>query len=75
MPVLSATVAGVMLNLAVYLGKAVLFPHSLNISEIQIFSLLWLGLSLFVLFKFKVNMILWMGISAAAGVIKFLTGL
>jgi chromate transporter len=71
LPLLSAAVAGVMLNLAVYLGRAVLFPSGYVLREINIFNLIWIVLSLFMLVRVKVNMILWIGISALAGLLRF----
>lgn len=61
----TAGVVGVILNLTIYLGKAVLFPS--GFSSIDWFALFWLVISLIVLFRVKVNMIMWIAISALAG--------
>jgi chromate transporter len=74
--VVTAAVVGVIINLAVYLGRAVLFPTGrLGLDQLHWFSLLWLVVSLVALYRFKVNLILWIGISAAAGLLAYLSGL
>lgn len=66
--IVTAAVVGVVLNLTIYLGKAVIFPDGIQ-SWPDLFSLVWLVVSFVALFRFKVNMIGWIGISAAAGFI------
>jgi chromate transporter len=56
---------GVILNLTIYLGKAVVFPF--GFSSIDWFAVSWLVISFIAMFKFKLNMILWIGVSALAG--------
>jgi chromate transporter len=68
---LSAAVAGVILNLGVYLGRTVLFKDSIGMQHVQVFNLAWILVSLVFLIRFKGNMILWIGISACAGLIRF----
>ncbi|OUJ71112.1 chromate efflux transporter [Hymenobacter crusticola] len=71
--IITAAVVGVVLNLAVYLGKAVLFPGSrFDLANVHWPSLTWLLISLVALYRFKVNMILWIGISAGAGLLYYL---
>lgn len=60
-------VVGVMLNLAVYFGGAVVFPHGLSLASANWFAAVWILLSLVALHRYKVNMILWIAISAATG--------
>ncbi|WP_426062056.1 chromate efflux transporter [Hymenobacter sp. B1770] len=71
--IITAAVVGVVLNLAVYLGRAVLFPTGqLNLAQVHWPSLTWLLVSLVALYRFKVNMILWIGVSAGAGLMYYL---
>ncbi|MCB2377969.1 chromate efflux transporter [Hymenobacter sp. BT635] len=71
--IITAAVVGVVLNLAVYLGRAVLFPAgSLAAGQVHWPSLVWLLVSLVALYRFKLNMILWIGLSAGAGLLHYL---
>jgi chromate transporter len=67
--IITAAIVGVILNLTIYLGKAVLFPSSLSAPDW--FALAWLAVSFFALFRFKINMILWIAISASAGLLYY----
>ena len=68
----TAAVVGVVLNLAVYLGRAGLFPAAeLQWAKLHWPSLVWALVSVVVLYHFKVAMILWIGLSAAAGVLYY----
>ena len=68
--IITAAVVGVVLNLAVYLGQAVLFPtEHLQLTHAHWPSVAWLLVSLVTLYRFQVNMILWIGISAGAGLL------
>jgi chromate transporter len=64
---ISASVTGVILSLALYLLKAVLFVSEVNFTNINWFSLFWTIISFIALYKFKINMILWILISALTG--------
>ena len=66
---ISAAVTGVVLNLAVYFGIAVILPEPSHILWIP---LAWTIISFFVLHFLNVHMILWLGISVLAGIVKFL---
>ncbi len=72
--ILSAAVAGVILNLGVYLGKSVLFRQGsmFDLNNVQGFNLIWMIISVVFLMRFKTKIVLWIGISACAGLIKFL---
>jgi chromate transporter len=64
----TAAIVGVILNLTIYLGNAVLLPSGLqNLPDL--FSVGWLLISFIALFRFRVNMMLWIGISALAGLL------
>lgn len=68
----TAAVVGVVLNLTIYLGKAVLFPAGLILSEIDLLALIWIVVSFVALYRLKINMITWIGISAVFGLISYL---
>ena len=92
MNLISAAVVGVILNLTIYFGMAVVLPDPSGhaaYSTVTSFTtgpgitwtstvrsittdyvaLAWIIISFFALYRFKVNMILWIGISAAAGLL------
>ena len=70
--IVTAAVVGVILNLTIYLGKAVVFPSELSISGIDYLVLIWIVVSFFALYRFKTNMIVWIGISALFGLLSYL---
>jgi chromate transporter len=69
--IVTAAVVGVILNLTVYLGKVVLFPKDFAINGLDLSALAWTIISFIVLFRFKINIILWIGISAIFGVLRY----
>lgn len=66
--VITAAVVGVVFNLALYLGKAVVASGT-GFGNINYTALLWVLVSLLALHTFKVNMILWIALSALAGMV------
>jgi len=70
--VVTAAVVGVVLNLTVYFGTAVIFPQGVSPGAIDWFSLTWIGVSFLALYRFKIGMIPWIGISALTGLLHFL---
>lgn len=68
----TAAVVGVILNLTIYLGKAVIFPNNISFQELDYISLIWIGVSLIAMFRFKINMIAWIGISSVFGLVYYL---
>lgn len=68
--IITAGVVGVVLNLTIYLGKAVLFPVGFPV--VDWFAAFWLIVSFAAMYKFKVNMILWIAVSALAGLAYYL---
>lgn len=74
--VVTAAVVGVMLNLTIYLGKAVVFPSaSVTWDTIDWLTLGWIVVSVVALYRFKLNMMLWIGVSALFGLLRyFLSG-
>lgn len=67
----TAVVTGVILNLTLYLAEAV---YTSNNEQLP-FALLWTIISILALLRFKVNMILWIGISAVWGILLYVGGL
>lgn len=70
--VVTAAVVGVVMNLMVYFAQAVIFPKGLDFNSIDFFSLAWIIISFFAMYRFKMGMIKWIGISALAGLIHYL---
>lgn len=66
--IVTAAVVGVVLNLTLYFGRAVLFPGGIQMSPDE-FSIIWLIISFIALFRFKMNMITWIVVSALAGIL------
>lgn len=69
----TAAVVGVILNLTIYLGKAVIFPTKISFSSLDNISLGWTVVSLIAMYRFKINMITWIGVSAVFGLVYYLT--
>lgn len=63
----TAAVVGVIFNLTIYFCKAVLFPKNISFAELDFISLVWIFISFLALYRFKVNIIAWIGISALLG--------
>jgi chromate transporter len=72
--VVTAAVVGVVLNLTIYFGKAVVFPKQLSLQSVDYFSLLWIIASFVAMYRFKIGMITWIALSAAAGLARYLIG-
>ncbi|MES2620630.1 MAG: chromate efflux transporter [Bacteroidota bacterium] len=68
----TAAVVGVVLNLTIYLGRVVIFPNELSLTGIDFASLCWIIISFAALYRFNVNMILWLVVSAAFGLAHYL---
>lgn len=68
----TAAVVGVILNLAIYLGLVVLFPQQVfDVQHLDYIALAWIGISVFAMHYFKINMITWIGISALFGLGRY----
>lgn len=73
----TAAVTGVVLNLTIFFGEAVLFGRNytkfseINFNELNYINLIWIIISFFALQRFKIDMMLWIGISAVMGLIKY----
>jgi len=68
----TAAVVGVILNLTIYLGKAVIFPKEFSFAGLDYVTLAWTVVSFIALYRFKLNMIAWIGISAVFGLAYYL---
>jgi chromate transporter len=68
----TAAVVGVIINLIVYLGKSVIFPKEISVAGFDFISFGWVVLSVITLYRFKVNMILWLGCSAIFGLMNYI---
>jgi chromate transporter len=64
----TAAVTGVIFNLGIYFGKAVIIPSPPMVLWLP---LLWTIISFIVLRFFKVNMIVWIGVCLVLGLIKY----
>lgn len=65
--IVTAAVVGVILNLSIYLLKAVVMEPGAAGPSFNFFNIFWVTASFIALYRFKINMILWIGISALAG--------
>lgn len=68
----TAAVVGVILNLTIYLGKAVIFPKGFSWAELDYVTLAWTLISFFAMYRFRIGMITWIGISAVFGLVYYL---
>ena len=69
----SAAVTGVVLNLALFFGQAVVFNGKVDWYSLNVPALCWVLISLVALQKLKIHMITWIFISALTGLLFFLT--
>ena len=68
----TAAVVGVVLNLSIYLGKAVLFPKEFSFAGLDLTSFVWIVLSFIAMYRFKIGMITWIVVSAVFGMLRYL---
>jgi chromate transporter len=73
---ITAVVVGAILDLTLFLGKAVIFPSgSVALRRLDVISLGWAILSLVLLRRFKLNVIQLILLSIGVGLIRYLLGL
>jgi chromate transporter len=60
----------VVLNLTIYLGKAVIFPTTFSLATMDYLVLSWVVVSFFAMYRFKVGMMKWIGVSAFFGLFE-----
>ncbi len=71
----TAVVVAAILDLGLFLGKAVFFPSgAVTLRGFETLSLAWMMLSLVLLQRFKLNLIYLILVSSAGGVIRYLLG-
>jgi chromate transporter len=70
----TAAVVGVILNLTIFLGKDVIFPGGVLIKNIDVVSLAWILVSLFLMLKVKLNVVYLIILSLAAGLLRYFIG-
>lgn len=72
--IVTAVVVGVILNLTVYFGRAVVIREGVGAWAIDFFSLGWIIVSILAMYRFKVGMMPWIAVSALAGLVMYLVG-
>ena len=65
----TAAVVGVIANLAIFTATAVLFTSGFSFAALNWPALVWIIISIVALNKFGLNMILWISVSAVAGLV------
>jgi chromate transporter len=70
--IVTAAVVGVILNLTIYLGRAVTFPGEISFAGLDYVTLGWIVTSFIAMYRFKIEIITWIGISAVFGLGYFL---
>ncbi len=68
--IVTAAVVGVVLNLTIYFGRAVLFPSHFSTPDWP--AVVWLAISFVAMYRFKINMIVWIAVSGTAGFLHWL---
>jgi chromate transporter len=69
----TAAVTGVILNLTLYFAEAVIFGKtaenllSINWHEVQWLNVIWIVISVITLYRFKIDMLIWLAVSAIFG--------
>ena len=72
---ITATVVGAVLDLTLFLGKAMIFPSGIvSLKQVDAISLVWGLLSLFLLQRFKLNIVLLILLGIAFGSIRYSLG-
>ncbi|MBB6111418.1 chromate efflux transporter [Mucilaginibacter lappiensis] len=67
----TAAVVGVILNLTLFLGKDVVFPGGLSWHHLNVLSTVWIGVTLVLMQRFKLNVIYLILLSLALGLLRF----
>lgn len=70
----TAAVVGVILNLTLFLGKDVIFPGGVTLQHLDLIALAWISVSLFLLFKFELNVVYLILLSLLFGLIRYYIG-
>ena len=73
----TAAVTGVILNLTLYFAEAVIFGKtaenllSINWHEVQWLNVIWIVISVIALYRFKIDMLIWLAVSAIFGLTTY----
>ena len=68
--IVTAAVVGVILNLTIYFALAVVAPQK-TFTRFDYFSLAWIVVSFLAMYRYKIGMITWIGVSALAGLLYY----
>ncbi|MNL32382.1 putative chromate transport protein [compost metagenome] len=68
----TASVVGVIVNLAFYLGQGILFPKAFVVAELDWRALLWVAVSIFLLFRYRIGMLQLILLSLLYGFLLYL---
>jgi len=71
----TAAIVGVVLNLTLFFGEAVLFGvndyHKISLQHLNYLNLIWVAISFIAMYRFKAGMIAWIGVSALWGLVLY----
>lgn len=73
----TAAVTGVILNLTLYFAEAVIFGKTaenllvINWQEVQWLNVIWIVISVIALYRFKIDMLIWLAVSAIFGLTTY----
>lgn len=70
----TAAVVGVILNLTIFLGKDIVFPGGILLKNLNLISLSWIGLSLLLMLKFRMNVVYLILLSLLFGLARYFIG-
>lgn len=68
----TASVVGVIVNLAFYLGQGILFPKTFGLEDLDWKALFWVAISIFLLFRYRIGMLQLIFLSLIYGVFLYL---
>lgn len=67
----TAAVVGVILNLTLFLGREVLFPQGIAFEKTDVMALVWILISVILLFRFRLNVVYLIILSMLFGVLSY----
>lgn len=70
----TAAVVGVILNLTLFLGEAVVFTNGVLLKNINLISLAWILISLLLMLKFRMNIVYLILLSLLCGLLRYFMG-
>jgi chromate transporter len=66
-----AAIVGVIGNLAIYLGRDVVFPAGLSIRHIDVIAVGWIIVSLLLIARFRLNVVFLILLSITLGIVRY----